>query len=413
MRVLWFVNYASNYDGPHNAYNGGGWISSLQDELTRRRNIELAVAFPMVGEPFKTEKDGVTYYPIEFAPYSWRGRLLCKFHQKDFSYEKREWHKYIHPMLKVIEDYHPDVIEIFGSENVFSLVGSETTVPIVLHIQGLLTPYWNAFFPPSVMARSYLFESWKPQSIYKRWREIVGFRRSAWREQEGLKRVGNFIGRTDWSRRVVQVFNPQARYFYGGEILREVFYEQPTRRLPQKLSVVSTLSQPMYKGFDLVLKSAKLLKEQYGLCFEWKVFGNIDPRWAENLVNIRHADVNVKLCGVATAPQLKQEIETATVYVHTAYIENSPNSICEAQMLSVPVIATNVGGIPSLIREGETGFLVPSNDPYQVAYLVKRLFDDETLNIYIGEMARQTAIARHDKEKIVTDLLQTYRDIIN
>lgn len=168
----------------------------------------------------------------------------------------------------------------------------------------------------------------------------------------------------------------------------------------------------MYKGFDLILKTAKLLKEQYALDFDWKVFGNIKPSFVEKQLGIYHKDVCVKLEGVANAVQLKQELENATVYAHTAYIENSPNSVCEAQILGIPVIATNVGGVISLIDEGETGYLVPANDPYQMAFFIEQLYENKKLNIEIGGRARKKALERHNKGKIIEDLIQTYRIII-
>lgn len=55
------------------------------------------------------------------------------------------------------------------------------------------------------------------------------------------------------------------------------------------------------------------------------------------------------------------------LYVHTAYIDNSPNAICEAQYLGMPIIATYVGGVPSLIEQGKDGVLIPANDPFMLA----------------------------------------------
>lgn len=48
----------------------------------------------------------------------------------------------------VIDDFKPDVIEVFGSESFMGLVAKKTKIPVVLHIQGVLTPYFNAYFPP-------------------------------------------------------------------------------------------------------------------------------------------------------------------------------------------------------------------------------------------------------------------------
>ena len=103
----------------------------------------------------------------------------------------------------------------------------------------------------------------------------------------------------------------------------------------------------------------------------------------------------------------------STVYVQPSYIENYPNSVAEAQILGVPVVATNVGGTSSMVTHGKDGFLFPATDPYMAAYSIKYLIDNEKINVEIGRQACYTALLRHDKIKIIEQLLNTYKDILN
>ena len=121
--------------------------------------------------------------------------------------------------------------------------------------------------------------------------------------------------------------------------------------------------------------------------------------------------MNVHLMGVASAEQIKDALLGATAYVHTSYIENASNSLCESQLLGVPGIAAYVGGIPSVIDEGQTGFLVPANDPYQMAFLMKRLAENIDMNIKMGNKAKEVAMKRHDKQTIVGRVMEIYADI--
>ena len=82
-------------------------------------------------------------------------------------------------------------------------------------------------------------------------------------------------------------------------------------------------------------------------------------------------------------------------------------------MLGVPVVATNVGGTASLIAEGKTGFLIPTNDPYTAAYRIARIYDDTSLNQRIGQQSRIVAQKRHNRDEIVKSLIKTYQEIIN
>ena len=55
----------------------------------------------------------------------------------------------------------------------------------------------------------------------------------------------------------------------------------------------------------------------------------------------------------------------------------SPLTLQEAQLMQKPVVATNVGGIPELIKNNETGFLVPSDDPQKIAESVNKLLENK------------------------------------
>lgn len=208
------------------------------------------------------------------------------------------------------------------------------------------------------------------------------------------------------------ILNPNSHYHYGGEILRPCFYEPSERTIPQKLTITTTSSGATYKGFDLVLKIANILKYECNLDFEWNVYGDVNPKFFEKLTSIKHEDVNVNLCGVASAEELRKAMLKSTLYVQPSYTENSPNSVCEAQMLGLPIVATNVGGTSSLVEHGGTGFLFPATEPYMGAYYIKILNDDISLNKQMGEKGKEIAFARHEKKMIIEDLIKTYTEVI-
>lgn len=317
-------------------------------------------------------------------------------------------------LLQVVEDFHPDIIHVFGSENIFGLIANHTKIPVVLHIQGVLNPCLNAFLPPFYSWRDYVFRGKTIKSIYRNMYEKKVWQRNAVIERRILKSVRYYMGRTGWDKRVIGVENQDAHYFHCDEILRDAFYclTDSAREIPNKAIFVTTISDQLYKGLDAVLKTAKLLKS-IGLEFEWHVYGWSSPRAAESLAKCKSHDVNIRFMGVATAEELGVALLRSTAYVHLSYIDNSPNSVCEAQILGVPVIASNVGGIPSLIKDGKTGYLVPANDPWQTAYLMRLLACDKQKNTELGINAKTIALIRHDKSTIKGSVLEVYRYILS
>ena len=413
MRVLWFTNTPCNYQSSFGGYNGGGWMSALQNEIIKQEDISLGICFCQDGQPLKVEQDKTIYYPTQSHKKKLKNKILDIVKYKDLSRDKVLWNHYINHFKNVINDFKPDIVEIFGSELYMGLAAiAAENIPHVLHIQGLLSLYIYIYLPPGVSLSSYYFQDWNPKNIYNRFQLYTYWKRSCYREQEILKYCKHVIGRTDWDENASKILNPNRIYHYGGEILRPEFYEEVERKIPEKLTIVTTSSNPMYKGFDYVLQTAYILKNKIGADFDWLVYGNVNPSFAEKLTKIKHEEVNVKLVGVADAVTLRDAISSATLYFQPSYIENSPNSVCEAQILGVPVVATNVGGTSSLIEHGRTGFLIPTNDPYTAVGRIMEVYNERNLNKEIGINARTVASKRHDRIYIVNNLISTYKEII-
>lgn len=408
MRVLWFSVTPSLFNPHTNSHNGGGWIASLEQIIRNEKSIDLGVAFNFPDKEFKYNNEGVTYYPIYFKERSIINRAFCK---------NNELHKRLDKYLEIINDFNPDLIQIFGSENDFGEICKITKIPVVIHMQGCIPPYYNAVFP--IGMNKYDFYFTPGLSFSKR---IMGFRTSpsfklrAEKEIDIIKSCKYFMGRTEWDNGLVSLFNPDAKYFHCEEALRDSFLrtEKKWEYLgTNKIKLISVISNPWYKGVDLILKTAKLLKNFTELDFEWNVYGVSDIRFYENKYKIKAKDVNININGTASKEQLVDALCTSSIYIHTSYIDNSPNSLCEAQYLGIPILATHVGGIPSLVRDGETGILFPANAPYTLASLVKKLFDAKDVLKKLSCQERETAKKRHNPESIKDSLLSIYNKIIN
>lgn len=417
MRILWITATAGNYQSPHSCgggYNGGGWISSMQNELAKCDDIKLGIAFCRNGEPAKVEQDGVVYYPIPHHTKSKKDKFFDLFKLNDATRDEVLWPYYEHKFKEVIEDFKPDVIHIFGSELYQGLAARVTVdIPTILHIQGLLSLSLYIYLPPSVSKWQYYMSGKGLKGKYHNYQYLAYWHRSVYREKAILKAVPHVIGRTDWDRQALAVLNPKAQYHYGGEILRDIFYEEKKRKMPSKPVITSTISFPTYKGYDVILKVADILKNEMHLDFEWNVFGNVQPEFMEKHTDLKHENLNIHLRGVASADTIRDTLLGSTLYFHSSYVENSPNSVGEAQLVGIPVVASRVGGTDSMVEHGKTGFLYPVTDPYMAAYYIGRMIEDKKENVKIGRQAREVALVRHDKGKIVEELLKTYQQIVD
>lgn len=414
-RILW-ISGSGCYIPVHKrklGYNGGSWATSIQKELLKRNDIELACAFCKDGEPSKVIQNGVTYYVVPNHKKSRKDKIIDLVKIKDVTRDEILWPYYEEKFRNIIEDFKPDVIHIFGSELYQNLAALVTDgIPTILHIQGILSECIFNLLPPSVSKWQYYMSGKGLKGKYHNYQYLAYWHRSVHREKAILKAVPHVIGRTDWDRQTLAVLNPKAEYHYGGEILRDVFYEDKKRVLPSKVVISTTISAPLYKGYDVILKVANILKNEIGMDFEWNVYGNVQPEFMEKHTGLKHENLNVNLKGVATAEQLRDALVNSTLYFHSSYIENSPNSVGEAQLVGIPVVASRVGGTDSMVEHSKTGFLYPVTDPYMAAYYIKRLVENQKENISMGKAAREVALVRHDKQAIVEGLLKIYDDIV-
>jgi glycosyltransferase involved in cell wall biosynthesis len=406
MRVLWFCNTPSNYSH-FSSYQGGGWISSLEQIFHEQDDIELGISFLLNNQPEEIKIGRTTYFPI---PNPRRGNRLARWRNLLTS-PKNNDEKILRNCVRVIEQYKPDIIHVFGLEDVFGLVTLHTPIPVVLHIQGIIHPIYNALLPPFVSWKSWIFSDFRPNKIKMRIEERRNWKHRLQREKRIFNCVHNYIGRTEWDNMISYLLSPGRNYFHIDETLRETFYKEHERNIPTIPIIVSTLSDSTIKGIDTVLKTAHILKEIGINTFKWLVYGLSSAHFAVKATGILPSDVNVQFCGTTTANNLSKALTNCTVFVHLSYIDNSPNSVCEAQMCSCPVIASNVGGKSSLVRHGIDGFLVPCNAPYETAYYIIKLFDPK-LNISMGKEARRIALKRHSPGTVLNNLLEVYNKLI-
>lgn len=80
---------------------------------------------------------------------------------------------------------------------------------------------------------------------------------------------------------------------------------------------------------------------------------------------------------------------THDVFINTTNFDNTPVSVIEAMALGLPVISTNVGGIPFLIEDGKTGLLVPPNDKKAFVHTIEQLILNPTKVKRISHQSRQ------------------------
>ena len=106
-------------------------------------------------------------------------------------------------------------------------------------------------------------------------------------------------------------------------------------------------------------------------------------------------------------------IASADVFVNPSDVEGLPLVVIEAMMAGTPVVATAVGGVPTVVRDGETGRLVPAGDPRALAAAMTDLITDPERAAKMADRARTLAESNFSLEGMVTAHEALYRRVLN
>lgn len=409
MRILWTTNEplpaVQCYYGRGEIKGSGGWMGALLSHLKRVQGLELAVVCA-TNVPTDTSftEDGVTYFVIaqrRYFPEYQRKMLLEKF-------------------AGIVQGWKPDLIHIHGSERFYGLLAErpDCQVPMLITIQGILcacASWHNTFGTLSISQLLAAFSLWETvtlRGVFSQWLLSI---HSASIERRIYRAVRNFGGRTRWDRAWLRLLAPQARYFSVGEILRDEFYHHHWRlENCRPYQIIFTNAGHPRRGTDVLLEAVGILRQEFpdiSLCLVGQIPAN--SRWGRTMQRkLTRLGGMVRQTGALSAAEIANELCNSHVFVLPSFIENSPNSLCEAQLLGLPTVASHVGGVSTLVEAERDGLLFPAGDAPLLAEQIARIFRDNDLARRLGQAAAVIAHQRHDPKTVVEQLTGAYSQIL-
>jgi glycosyltransferase involved in cell wall biosynthesis len=164
------------------------------------------------------------------------------------------------------------------------------------------------------------------------------------------------------------------------------------------------------KGFADLIRACALLVERER-SFRCEIFGE-GP--LENQLRRQIEDLGlqerIQLPGLKPQHALRTRLAGASVFVLPSVpeadggMDNLPTVIMEAMATGLPVVSTRIGGIPEMVVENETGFLVPPGDVVALADAVEKMTSDQSLGQRLGQVGYERAQTLFSIEKNVREL---------
>lgn len=389
----------------------GGWMyASALALLENNPHLDLAVASLYSGKELKI----VTNYKIQY--------YLIPQIKGNQCYNK-EWEQYF---KQIEEHFTPDIIHIHGSEYPHSLACAKAcnTKNIVISIQGMV----------SICAQYYLGGiSAREIQKTKTFRDIIRkdslltqqnkmYLRGEY-EKQLLHIVNHVIGRTSWDRSNVWAISPNLTYHFCNEILRPTFYHKKWEyHTCQKHTIFLSQAHYPLKGLQQVIKALPIILQHYPDTQIYVAGNNFIStsllrkngfaNYIQRLIKAYHVENTIHFLGILSEEEMAEQYTKAHVFICPSAIENSPNSVGEAQLIGTPCIASYTGGIMDMITDNETGFLYRYEEIALLAQRVCELFENSKLCEKLMKNEREIAMLRHNKEINAQNLNNIYQSIL-
>lgn len=415
MKILWFANTpcgASERLNPN--ISSGGWLVSLDKIVSENFDLHIAFYHHEDLKPFKL--GNTTYHPL-YIKQSISSKLISLITKNFINTEN------VNYLVEKVNEVKPDLIHIHGTENDFIKLIDFTNIPIVVSIQGVVSVILDFFkggFDLSdllnVRNRSFIYRIIGIGFFEKIYLDL-GLRANI--ESKYLPRLKYYLGRTDWDYKVSKSFAPNSIYLKLNEALRDSFYNAVYKVdfhliKNDEIRLFTISSNTPNKGLDVVFGAALSLIA-LGIQFSWKICGlNSNDEMVFLCLekyNLKEIPKGIVLLGHNHEVELQHNLVNSDVFVITSYIENSPNSLSEAMMMGLPCIASNCGGVSSMIDNEIEGYLFQPGDFRMLVGNLLKLIDDIELRQKFGHAARRKALAFNDRELIKKQITEHYKGV--
>ena len=269
------------------------------------------------------------------------------------------------------------------------------------HFAGMAarTAFWIAkFFPITFSFTAHANDIFAPRNFEIGLDQLVGAARMAVTETDYAEQFlrERFPERADRIHRI-----------YNGLNLDEFGHAKFSADPPLIVAIGRLIVK---KGFTDLIRACALLAEG-GKSFRCEIFGD-GPLEKDLRAQIKNLNLQerVELLGPKPQHELRARLSDANLFVLPSVpeaeggMDNLPTVIMEAMATALPVVSTTIGGIPEMVVENETGFLVQQEDAVALAGAIERVTNDRSLAQKLGQAGYERAQRLFSIEKNVREL---------
>jgi len=345
---------------------------NLARALRRLPDVDIQVVTTEPGLPVP-QRDTLEGVPVHRLPHA-AGPLLAEA----IGPGRRRMRRYL-------ADLAPDLVH---SHDVYGLMVRGLPIPRVFTVHGFIHADTRVSGERFARLRSWL---WRRQEV------------RGWADQPHIVSISPYVRARLLglvASEIHDIENPVAEAFF--EVERRptpgtIFSAALVEPRKNTLGLVEAVARLVARGLDVRLRLAGAVRDpEYG------------RRVEERIASAGLRD-RVSLLGALGSPGVREELARASVFALVSLEENAPMGIEEAMAAGVPVVTSNRCGMPYLVQDGETGFLVDPLDPEDVARRLAQVLEDEALRRSFGERGRAAAFERFHPDSVARRTREVYR----
>ncbi len=296
------------------------------------------------------------------------------------------------PGKKKLREYmlslHPDVIHF---QETYGLGMGEVGVPSVFTVHG--------FDSLNLVTEKNRF--WRIRSLI--WKQV---------EKLGLKKQKHIISIIPYVRKEIEKYTNAEIYNIENAISESYFHAQ-RNRVEGRIFFAGWLNPR--KNLVRLLESLPAVLAKINNISLHVAGEASDPDYfkkIQSIINKHNLSSYVTLLGRIDQMAINNELAQASVFVLPSKQENAPMAIAEAMAVGVPVISSNVCGMPYMIENGVTGFLVDPDDRSGFSDSILKLLEDEDMYSKMSSAAQKEALSKYHPESVARRTVAVYKSII-
>lgn len=410
MKILWFLNSPIGISAKYlinKQSQSGTWIDCSYENLKNNFSDKDILYIASYNCPQKKIKINDNLCIIGLGEKAYIGKKINNYKNSE----------------KLIKEFNPDIIQIWGSEFSFGLniinIAKILKIPVLIYIQGVMQAIsefnygginlYNLFIHSGILAIPKVIKFYQERQNNKKQKEI---------EVNIISKSNGYICDNNWAKFYYNNYN-NCSYFDINKVNNVFLCNKWKNNTNSKKTIMTVAGTKPEKGLHKLIEALIYLKKYYPN-IELLIPGNMRFGIKENpyvsylkwLINKHQLNENVKFLGQLNSSEICKYLLNSDLFVNPSYIENISTSLRESMYLGMPCISSMSGSVYELINHNYNGILYRYEETTILTQEILEIFANKNKAEYLGNNAYNSIRNKFPQNINENTLYNIYQQVI-